>query len=180
MGNYLGIMYHMDNLTKLQTIGYVRDQWQAFSGSVPIVDTLLYFDIDTLICFNDIFGMEESDRKLSFVACKIRESIPEKYPVVRFAGEEFMALINEIDFPEEKLLKLLKELNDPNYKIKVSYSNIDHFSVSCCMMKIGALSSFEQLGVLTDKAIEAIRKKKSPTNFRKYKYQGVLAVENAA
>jgi len=169
----------MDNLTKLQTISYVREHWQDFIASVPEVDTLLYFDIDTFICINDLFGMEGSDNKLSFVAKKIREYLPEKYPVVRFAGDEFLALVNENEFSEEKLRNLLKELDDPACKIKVNYSDINHFSVSCCMMKTNNLTSFEKLATLTDKAIEAIRCKKSPTESRKYRYQGVMAVENA-
>ena len=169
----------MDDLTKLQTIGHIRDQWQDFIGSVPAVDTLLYFDIDTLICVNDLFGMIESVNKISSVAKKIREQIPEKFPVARFAGDEFLALVNVSEFSREKLNNLINKLDDPDYMIKVDYSDIDHFSVSCCMMKIDGRSSFEQLGSLADKAIEAIRNMKSPTEFRKYKYQGILVLENA-
>lgn len=169
----------MDDLIKLPTIGWVRDHWLDFSSSLPFVDTLLYFDIDTLFCINGLFGREETDRKLANVATTIRSSVPAPYPVARFAGDEFMALVERKEFSDEKLRSLLQALNEPEYEIKVDYSNIDHFSVSCCMLTIGALGSFKALGTLTDLAIEAIRNTKSHIEGRKYRYQGVLAIDNA-
>jgi len=172
-------MPHIDKLTGLQTLSWVREQWGEFESSLPKINTLLYFDIDTLICFTDIYGMQESDDKLVFVADTIREFIPDKYPVIRFAGEEFLSLVNDKDFSIEDLKKLIKKMDLVDVKIIkiVSYSNIDHFSVSACMMKNVKPVSFQEFGELTDRAVQAIEKEKSHIENRKYQYQGVVAVE---
>jgi len=172
-------MSYIDKLTNLPTISWVRDCWDEFESSLPEINTMLYFDVDTLICFTDIYGMQESDNKLKFVADTIREFLPDKFPVVRFAGDEFVCLVNENDFSKEKLSALIKKLDLLDVKIEnvVSYSNIDHFSVSACMIKNVNPKSFQELGKLTDRAIQAIEKKKSHIENRKYQHQGVLAVE---
>jgi len=170
-------MAYIDKLTSLQTLSWVRDRWEGFSNSLAEVNTLLYFDIDTLICFTDVFGSQESDKKLLFVANIIRKFIPDKYPVVRFAGEEFMSLVNDKDFSEKNLAELLRKLDLPDYKIKVEYSDIDHFSVSGCMIGSVNPKSFQELGQFTDQAIDVIEKNKSRIKFRKYKHQGVMVVK---
>jgi GGDEF domain-containing protein len=70
-------------------------------------DTLIYFDVHTLICVNDLYGMEEADKRLRFIANAIRESIPAEYPVPRFGGNEFLPLVSSGQFgnPSSKRYK---------------------------------------------------------------------------
>jgi GGDEF domain-containing protein len=173
------VMQKMDDLTGLPTIGWVRDHWQEFADALPETNALLYFDVDSLYCVKDLFGMEESNNKLVFTADTIRENVPQEYPVVRFAGDEFLALVDDSKFTENDLKKLIIFLDDPGYKINVNYSNINHFSVSGCMLKSGEIDSFKKLGSLTDRAIEEIRLKKSPNILGRYEFQSVMVVKDA-
>ena len=68
-------------MTGLPTLSWPRDEWSDFYSSVPKFDTIIYFDVDTLSCVNDLYGRDEADNRLRSVANAIRESIPAEYPV---------------------------------------------------------------------------------------------------
>src|SRR5262245_35065184 len=173
-------MRHRDPLTGLPTISWPRDEWSEFHSSVPTFDTIIYFDVDTLSCVNDLYGRDEADKRLRLVANAIRDSIPPEYPVLRFSGDEFLALVSSTRFGESELKALQGRLVDRSLRIEADYTNVDHFSVSCVMANVFNLDNREKLGRMADEMADTIRTAKEHLFNRKYRRQNVLVLHNAA
>jgi len=174
------VVPHRDPLTGLPTLSWPRDEWSDFYSSVPKFDTIIYFDVDTLSCVNDLYGRDEADNRLRSVANAIRESIPAEYPVLRFSGDEFLALVSSSRFGESELKALQGRLVDRSLRIEADYTNVDHFSVSCVMANVSNLASREELGRMVDEMADVIRAAKDPLINRKYRRQNVLVLHGAA
>jgi diguanylate cyclase (GGDEF)-like protein len=62
---------------------------------------VLFIDIDKFKAVNDTYGHDAGDRVLRLVAATIRNGLRSSDVVVRWGGEEFVAIVASVD--EEKL-----------------------------------------------------------------------------
>ncbi len=88
-----------------------------------------FFDIDFFKSVNDKYGHQGGDRVLSLVAAAIRDQLRDNDVFVRYGGEEFVALLSNIDEPKaleiaERVRKAIQALviafNDTSISVTVS------------------------------------------------------------
>ena len=77
---------------------------------------LLYFDIDHFKVVNDTYGHEAGDRVLKMLAATTRNSVRSLDIVSRWGGEEFTAIIENVDLADlgriaDKLRRLVEQSN---------------------------------------------------------------------
>jgi diguanylate cyclase (GGDEF)-like protein len=88
---------------------------------------LLFIDLDQFKCVNDTFGHAAGDRLLKHVAEQLRANVRKQDVVSRFGGDEFIALIRDVDTREIKAIcEALLRLRDHRFE-----DNEDPFSIRC-------------------------------------------------
>jgi diguanylate cyclase (GGDEF)-like protein/PAS domain S-box-containing protein len=65
---------------------------------------VLFIDLDRLKIVNDSLGHDVGDELLVRIADRLRAAVPEDAMVARFAGDEFVVLVDRLDGPEEGCL----------------------------------------------------------------------------
>ena len=80
---------------------------------------LLFIDIDNFKQFNDVYGHDVGDRVLRMVATTIKNSLRRTDLVGRWGGEEFIAILNDVN--TSSLLESLSE----KIRTLVQYSHLD-------------------------------------------------------
>jgi diguanylate cyclase (GGDEF)-like protein len=89
---------------------------------------VLLLDLDHFQNVNDTLGHEQGDRLLVAVACRIRESLPEKAFMARFSGDEFVILLENMTVEQAKqvgqgmLQALAREFDLGNDRLDISAS----------------------------------------------------------
>lgn len=84
----------------------------------------MMIDINGFKQINDRFGHSEGDRGLMFVSECVTKSVGEKGSVIRYAGDEFIVLLNTKDYREadECIERINKNLAEVNQTLKKDYS----------------------------------------------------------
>lgn len=88
---------------------------------------ICFIDVDGLKIINDTFGHEEGDKLLISAAQILKESIRKTDFVIRMGGDEFLVVfpetsIKEVNKLQERILKLIEEINKNNEKYNLSLS----------------------------------------------------------
>lgn len=88
-----------DSLTGLYTRNYFNEWIAQMSKNVKNTtkDVLIIMDIDDFKKINDRYGHIHGDEVLQFVGKKMRETFRENDLLVRFGGDEFLIVLNNID-----------------------------------------------------------------------------------
>lgn len=95
-------------------------------------DVLIIMDIDNFKKINDRYGHIHGDEVLKFVGKKMRETFRENDILVRFGGDEFLIVLNDIDIENvEKVMNRFIEnlsLNEFPHELTISYgiSKLDY------------------------------------------------------
>ena len=71
---------------------------------------MIIFDLNDLKEVNDTLGHIAGDTLIMNFAHIIRTSIPEKYFVGRYGGDEFIALLNDVS--EDEVKSIIKKVQD--------------------------------------------------------------------
>ncbi len=124
---------------------------------------VIYLDLDTMKMINDTYGHAEGDRALIETADLLRSNIRSSDILARFGGDEFVALVIEIeDYGTEKMLaRISKQFDifnsqkDRKYPILISYG-VAHYDPQ-------QPRSLEELMVLADKAMYEQKQSKKQT-----------------
>lgn len=98
-----------DTLTGLGSRLYILNRLETGLMEVKNLHArigLLYLDLDHFKKINDEFGHESGDQVLQMAANSIRHSLRVGDTIGRWGGEEFVAILNEVD---EKTLKTVAE-----------------------------------------------------------------------
>jgi len=121
-----------DTTTRLKNRNWLRDHLSAALARARRHDTLvglLFIDLDGFKRINDDFGHEAGDSLLAEVASRLTECVREVDGVIRFGGDEFVIVLEDLasrsDGPNvaEKILRALSEpiaLGDQNVTIGAS------------------------------------------------------------
>jgi len=120
-----------DPLTKLYNRNYLEDYAEKIFNRIKRHKNselaLIFIDLDNFKQVNDIYGHEAGDKVLKEVS-KILQEIFRKYDiVVRYGGDEFLILIEDLNFNEENIRNLLDEMvkrieqSLEKFKISASY-----------------------------------------------------------
>lgn len=165
----------MDGLTTLKTFRELEAEIACGVVCLRDYHAAALFDIDTLIAFNDQYGFMQGEYYLRLVGSKLKETFLGTQICVRWAGEEFLVLMQEANNNYDKTADLLAALVDKNTCINCDYTNVKYFSVSACFIENICVNDFEQLSKILVKANMEIENKKERLDARKYKKQGVLA-----
>ncbi|HEY6897718.1 MAG TPA: EAL domain-containing protein [Rhodocyclaceae bacterium] len=97
-------MAHFDALTQLPNRVLLRDRirqsiaWVQRQGTLTAV---CYLDLDDFKPINDRYGHQVGDQVLIEIAERIKSAIREGDTVARIGGDEFVALLNDVDSVEE-------------------------------------------------------------------------------
>ena len=120
-------MAYKDNLTGCYNRNYVQTKILTPRGDLKVDKAgILMIDIDHFKKFNDFYGHEIGDRVLKQVAQSILQSIKSSDILLRFGGEEFVAVLLDIDDYDyiETVAKRIHDridvINDLPEKITVS------------------------------------------------------------
>ncbi|MFO8062222.1 MAG: GGDEF domain-containing protein [bacterium] len=106
----------IDPLTRIPNRRYIEEEIKKHmekSDRESVKSAIIFIDIDNFKQFNDTYGHNAGDRLLVNVARTLLNSV-RKYDIVgRWGGEEFVALIEDVNneelrFIAEKILKLIR------------------------------------------------------------------------
>lgn len=124
---------------------------------------VIYLDLDTMKMINDTYGHAEGDLTLVETAILLRSNIRSSDILARFGGDEFVALVIEID--ESGTEKMLERINDQfdsfnaqnnrKYSILISYGISHYDPQNPC--------SLEELMIKADKAMYEQKQSKRQT-----------------
>lgn len=110
---------HVDSLTRLPNRGLLKDRLtQALLRASRSKSKLavLFLDLDNFKQINDLHGHEAGDAVLLAAAERIRKCVRKSDTVVRYAGDEFVIVLDQLNSVSSpaavarKILKLLEEL----------------------------------------------------------------------
>lgn len=102
---------NFDQLTGLPNRRLLRDRFNQASALAKRRRqglALLFLDIDDFKRVNDELGHDAGDRLLQQLAMRLSNSIPTSDTVCRFGGDEFVALLTELDRREDAVTALQK------------------------------------------------------------------------
>lgn len=94
---------HVDPLTGLPGREAIEARLRQFTQSPSSAPAfaLLFIDLDGFKAVNDRFGHAAGDRVLAEVACRLAGALRDRDLIARYGGDEFVALINDIERQEE-------------------------------------------------------------------------------
>lgn len=95
---------YRDSLTGVFNRRYYDEMLQSLPGNVG----LMVIDVDDFKTVNDTFGHAAGDEALKAVAGAIRSSLRESDPVVRYGGDEFLAVM--LGAPYEAFRRKVEEV----------------------------------------------------------------------
>ncbi|MBF0167318.1 MAG: diguanylate cyclase [Alphaproteobacteria bacterium] len=73
--------------------------------------SVAFFDLDKFKTINDVYGHEEGDKALRTLADKLKQGLRKGDVLVRWGGEEFIAILNNTDGPGARIvIERLREL----------------------------------------------------------------------
>jgi len=105
---------------------YNRNMWEYMldngEGLFCHLNTLVIIDIDNLKEVNDIEGHAEGDRYIRIVADSIKESIREKDIALRYGGDEFIILMNDLKSREEFIHRIRRRISRNSNDVKINVS----------------------------------------------------------
>ncbi|WP_049631838.1 sensor domain-containing diguanylate cyclase [Cellvibrio sp. pealriver] len=100
-----------DQLTKLpnRTLFYDRiHSAMARAKRHQVIFSLLYLDMDKFKAVNDNYGHTAGDVLLEQAARRLESCVRECDTVVRFGGDEFVILLENLDYPEQSITVVQK------------------------------------------------------------------------
>lgn len=100
----LAYLASRDPLTRLYNRSYLGESVQnaverAMAGTLS---ALLYIDLDNFKIINDTSGHAAGDRLLVNIADLLRSATRERDIIVRFGGDEFVVVLNNVSLPDAK------------------------------------------------------------------------------
>jgi len=118
---------------------------------------IIFFDIDNFKKINDTYGHLAGDKVLKKVAKTTVNSLRKDDIVIRWGGEEFLVLLNDIDC-KETILKIAEKLrtNIQNLKFSEFENGITCSFGVCC----GTVESYDSFNSLLDKADKTLYRAK--------------------
>ena len=102
-----------DKLTGLYNRQYLDDYAQKAFDRMHRQKSfiiLIFIDIDNFKYVNDTFGHEEGDAVLKEVSEVFRQSFREYDLIVRYGGDEFVVLLEEMNYKHERIDFILKNI----------------------------------------------------------------------
>jgi len=123
------------------TSQYTRDKHGKKESQYQVA--LLFIDVNKFKAINDNYGHLAGDEVLSFIASSIKCSLRDIDVAIRYGGDEFIILLNNITKPEEIVL-ICNRINLCLEK-PLSYENHDHY----VKINIGVALYPEQANTLT-------------------------------
>ena len=138
---------HLDSLTGVAN-RYALDEYIKLLENQPTQFSetcLMMLDIDHFKQVNDVYGHLVGDQVIQFVAEKLKESIRTSDLLVRYGGDEFIVLIENITI--ERALKIAEKIRCEIYEAKpVDVERCSNLRVSVSVgVAIGANSWMELL-----------------------------------
>lgn len=96
-------LVHLDPLTGLPGREAIEARLRQFTQSPSSAPpfALLFIDLDGFKAVNDRWGHTAGDRVLAEVASRLAGALRDRDLIARYGGDEFVALINEIERQEE-------------------------------------------------------------------------------
>ena len=118
-----------DSLTGLPNRRSFNDEFDMCLKDIDNLNhrlTILFLDIDNLKIINDRYGHEHGDQALKFFSLAFKETIGLNYDVYRNGGDEFTAILKNVNSPEEvnslekRIIDYLAAINTLGYEIEFS------------------------------------------------------------
>ena len=145
-----------DQLTGLYNRVYYEELLEQFKNSITLPLTIVSADCDGLKKINDKYGHAAGDKYICFARDAIKELLPEESYLFRMGGDEFIAIIPNMN--SYQAAKLVKDIVKNSKKFKTS-----HFSLK---LSVGSHTiskknlSVESAVALSDKAMYRMKNKK--------------------
>lgn len=121
--------------------------------------SLIMIDLDDFKRVNDTYGHSEGDRALIKTVDLLQQSIRQGDYVTRFAGDEFVLIINsaEPNVVEKVKKRIDKAFNEYNTRNSVGYQI--HFSMGTIMVPPGSVKSAEEILMAVDENMYAHKRR---------------------
>lgn len=121
-------MANHDSLTGVGNRRFFNNAFEHFLGS-GVHGALVFIDVNRFKQINDIYGHSAGDQVLVEMSAKLRQVLRGSDVICRFAGDEFTALLSNIDSRSlpDVLNKLIRELNGT---VKTKSGRLVTYSVS--------------------------------------------------
>ena len=120
--------------------------------------SLLMIDIDRFKSINDIYGHDEGDNSLKALADILERSIRINDSAFRFAGDEFMIIIETPDYEEAK--KVVDSINETLYSYNLSKQKPYKIEVSWGMVYYDGEKDLDMLELYKMADVELYKEKK--------------------
>jgi len=98
---------------------YLNIKWEETENSKNI--SSLMIDIDHFKKYNDTYGHQKGDDILKIVADTINDNIRNNDILIRYGGEEFLILLNDISIEESEIVA--KKIKEAVYNKKIENKN---------------------------------------------------------
>ena len=116
--------YYRDTLTGAYTRAYLEN----FRANLEGAQGVAVIDVDRFKGINDTFGHRAGDAALRQVAAAVRSCIREKDPLIRYGGDEFVLLFQEIG--EESFVEKLERIKQAVHDTVVEEYPQMHLGIS--------------------------------------------------
>lgn len=139
----------IDPLTGLYNRGYLNDL-VLISPELNKAYTVLFMDIDKFKSINDVYGHDIGDEVLKAVANIITNSIRNEEKAVRYGGDEFLVIFEDLS---------LEDAHAVSERIRINTNNLQHskeFQNMSITLSIGISIGIKNLETLIKKADTAM------------------------
>jgi len=109
----ISFLAHHDTLTGLRNRHDLEKELDRLVADAERTDgqiSVVFFDLDQFKAVNDSFGHTVGDEVLQIVAGRVRGLLSEQDHLVRFGGDEFVALIRHRETERSRLLELMGDI----------------------------------------------------------------------
>ena len=148
---------------------YLNIKWEETENSKNI--SSLMIDIDHFKKYNDTYGHQKGDDILKIVADTINDNIRNNDILIRYGGEEFLILLNDISIEESEIVA--KKIKEAVYNKKIENKNT---SLGILTISVGVSSVLPNKNVSKEdfikEADEALYKAKEKGRNKVFVYIG--------
>lgn len=148
-----------DSLTKAYNRKWFSDYYLT-DEKFPEDGYLAFIDLDKFKRINDEYGHITGDQVLKFLVKFLKKELDyEGVKVIRYAGDEFMAIFSKEEMPSLNIQTIMKDAQDKLSKLKLKSEKVDALSFGFSY-GIVEFKRFDELAQIIEKADELMYQNK--------------------
>ncbi len=150
---------YLDSQTKVYNKNYLNKLLNVFDKGFSDIYLLINIDVNNLKNINDEFGHLKGDEVIKYVASTLRDCVRENEKIIRWGGDEFLIIVNEISV--DNAARLIRRIEYSLNEKKAPFKFFKGISLGYALGKVSSAEDFEKLYNLSDLMLYSNKKKKN-------------------